>query len=366
MEDPKTNPVATMRDAMETHLPATVIEKGGLTLIDRATTREIIDKTQDALAHQRKSDALNPVRRMGTARLNTLGSLIDWVNRYKGETSALFLDIDRGESQYAVGFEAWGQAVKTAHGSVSQTETTTRTTSFQTASAVTLRAVINYHAGGPPADITDEKGEDTARHGDHVGVYDFPLSEAWRRWTGMAGEKMDVASFGRFIEDNAPDLLDPTPFIQDGEHPVGDDEDSVMNWEIEARKIASRLKAEFAGVSRMIDLGRSFSVVVDEAVAVKVDRQSGRANMRIEENHSDEEGQELRLPRLFLISIPVFDMGDHYPIVCTFSYSARGGVTLSFALFDAAAAFDYAINEVAAIVDEETGLPLFHGIPETF
>lgn len=141
--------------------------------------------------------------------------------------------------------------------------------------------------------------------------------------------------------------------------------DGADQWEIEARKVAQRLKGEFAEVDRMIDLGRSFYVSVDQKVSVKVDRQSQIANLVIQEEHGDENGDALSLPRLFLIAIPVFEMGELFPIICTFGYSARGGVKLNYNLYDAHAALDLAITETGTTATNATELPLYYGSPES-
>lgn len=359
METTKTDS-EIMRETVETHLPARALTTKGLVFTDNCEGRSLRDVTDRAIEVERGLAGLPPVRRTGTAHLGTLASLIDWTNRFKGESSALYLDIVPPLAQTATAINGGGVAVAGDSGSISMTETTTKTATVRVPGSVQLISIANYHAAGAPAG----EGEDsTAQHCDHRGVYDFPVSEAWKRWTGAADEPMTVAEFGAFIEDNARDLLDPTAFILNGDHPVGDDEDPVSNWEINARKIAKRLKGDFASVDRMIDLGRSFNVDVETKVSVKVDRQSKRPNVLIDEQHTDGQGEELRLPRLFLISVPVFERGDAYPIVCTFNYRARGPV-LFFSLYDAQAAFDDAVDEVAATAAEKTELPLLFGTPE--
>ena len=352
------NPVQTMRAAMEKHLPAQKIEQGGATFIDHAADRKVRDVTADILAARRTAEAMPPMRRKGTARLNTLGSLIDWANRFKGDTSALYLDINRGSSISQTGVSGQGGQLATERGQYTESQVTTTTTELKTASRVTLTAVANYHAEGGP-ELSEDKAEATARHCDHRGVYDFPLSESWKRWTGAAREKMSVADFGEFIEDNARDLLDPTENVHRGSLDAKD----LQNWEQDAIEIAQRLKGEYASVDRMVDLGRSFAVTVAAKTSVKYDRQSQRANLIIKEEHSDEEGQPLKLPRLFLIAIPVFEMGDKFPLVCTFNYTATGP-KLHFDLYDAQTSFEDAVTEAGKKAHTATELPLFYGIPE--
>lgn len=352
------NPAQTMRRTVESHLPARVVEVNGLTLTDAASTRTVTDWTAEVRDAERIKAAIKPVRRTGAATLNTLASLIDWTNRFKGPDSALFLDIQRGSSITATKTSGGSSSIDRDAARASASEITTQNFSITKPGSVRMVAMIDYHAGGEP--VADGGEDPTARHCAHRGVYEFPVSEAWRRWTGAAGEEMDVAQFGRFLEDNARDLQNPTPFIQSGDISIAE----PMNWESIARETAERLKAKFATVSQMIDLGRSFSVIVDEKVAVKVDRQSGRANLMVQEDHSDEAGQPLALPRLFLIAIPVFEGGDLFPIICTFSYRPRGP-KLSFDLYDATTSFEDAVRDVATEAKKGTDLPLFEGSPET-
>lgn len=354
------NPARTMRETLEAHLPAKFIEKGHAIFADVSAGRQLDNITAQVISAKRGLENLPPTRRRGTARLNTLDSLIGWANRFKGETSVLYLDSRRAQSASGFAAEMRSGGRETSRLQQRQTETRMVSDTVNIAASVELTAIADYHAAGAPS-LDRNKGADfesTARHGDHRGVYAFPVSEAWQRWNAAAGSKMSVADFGAFIEDNARDLLDPTEYLATGKT-AGD----PANWEVRAAEIARRLKGEFAAVDRMIDLSRNFTVSVDMKTSVRVDRQSMRANMILTEEHGDGDGKPLSLPRLFLIAIPVFELGDKFPLVCTFGYDARGP-KLHFDLYDAAAAFEDAVTEAADKAAAETGLPLFHGTPE--
>lgn len=90
--------------------------------------------------------------------LQTLDSLVDYVNRFKGANTVLFADIA---------------------GNV-------------------ICAMIDYHS--PTA----------ADHADHIARMALPFSEEWKTWSGVDGKLMDQLEFARFLEENAGDVVTPT------------------------------------------------------------------------------------------------------------------------------------------------------------
>lgn len=100
-----------------------------------------------------------PERRRGTARLTTLTSFIEHVNRFKDEHSAVFADV---------------------------------------ANAPRLIGVLNYN----------EKEAGAARFGDHRAEYAFPISDEWKAWTNKK-DAMGLADFAEFLEEHVGDIVDP-------------------------------------------------------------------------------------------------------------------------------------------------------------
>ena len=101
-----------------------------------------------------------PERRKGTAKVTTLQSFIDLVNRHKDAHSAIF------------GKTEWPQPA--------------------------LRAVIDYHqTDGAP------------RFGQHHVVYEFPLTDEFRAWIKGNGAAMEQAEFAAFLEEHAAELAAP-------------------------------------------------------------------------------------------------------------------------------------------------------------
>jgi uncharacterized protein YfdQ (DUF2303 family) len=101
-----------------------------------------------------------PERRVGTAKVTTLASFIDLVNRHKNSSSVIFAAT------------AWPEPK--------------------------LRAVIDYHQlDGEP------------RHGAHCVDYAFPLTEEFKAWIGKNNKLMEQADFAAFLEEHAAELTSP-------------------------------------------------------------------------------------------------------------------------------------------------------------
>lgn len=105
---------------------------------------------------------IHPERKKGTAKVTTLESFIDLVDRHKTEDSVIFANTD------------WRKP--------------------------SLTAVVDYHRkpNGGPADF-----------GQHRIHYEFPLSEEWQAWQKQNGEVMTQEDFATFIEDHIQELSAP-------------------------------------------------------------------------------------------------------------------------------------------------------------
>jgi len=90
--------------------------------------------------------------------LQTVGSLIDYANRFKTDTTVLFADI--------------------------------------TANAI--KAMIDYHGPAAPA------------HLGHTATMALPFSEEWKTWTAVHNKLVPQLEFARFLEENAADVAAPS------------------------------------------------------------------------------------------------------------------------------------------------------------
>lgn len=248
-----------------------------------------------------------PERRTGTAKMTTLISFIDHVNRFKDEDSALFADANPA--------------------------------------APSLTAVLDYHrqpATGEP------------RFGKHRTHFDFPLSDEWKAWNAHDGKRMDPSSFAEFIENRLIDILVPT---------------DLSNPESEAEKalaaFAQLTGGNFADPAKMLELSRGLSINVDEKVKQVTNLSSGEIQVQYEASHTDGNGQPIKVPNLFMIAIPVFDRGDVFRIAARLRYRAVAGrVEWFYDLYRADKVFRTAIGEAGIFAATSTGLPIFSGSPE--
>lgn len=90
--------------------------------------------------------------------LQTVESLVDYVNIYKGENTVLFADI----------------------------------------AASSIAAIVDYHGPETPAFV------------EHKATLALPLSEEWRLWNGISGKLIGQLEFARFIEENGSDIEAPS------------------------------------------------------------------------------------------------------------------------------------------------------------
>ncbi len=105
-----------------------------------------------------------PERRTGTATMTDLESFITWVNRFKDENSAIFVD--------------------------------------RTPTKPSLTAVIDYHEAGRESDADP-------RFCQHRAIYRFPLSEPWQAWAAIDGKPLSHADFAAWLEDRIGDVVAP-------------------------------------------------------------------------------------------------------------------------------------------------------------
>lgn len=94
--------------------------------------------------------------------IETADSLVDYVNRFKGEETMLFADI--------------------AHNRVV--------------------ALVDYHPASSP-------DAESASHVAHRAKMELPFSEEWQLWTRVSGKLMLQLDFARFLEENASDVRAP-------------------------------------------------------------------------------------------------------------------------------------------------------------
>lgn len=250
-----------------------------------------------------------PERRKGTAEFQDLLGLIEHANRFKEPNSVLF---------------AWrGDNLSKP--------------------APTLTSVLDYHPGETPnAD---------ARFGQHRGFYKFPLSEPWGFWNTRngSGNPLSQAEFAEFIEDRVLDIAPPPtePNVR-----LAEMLDKLGNPPV-------------VGPSTMLDVSRNLTIHAESTAGAVVNLASGEGQIQWSEVHKDASGAPVKVPKVFLIAIPVFHNGPAYLIPVRLRYRMSGGkVSFWYEMFRPDLSFEHAFDEACQQAARDTGMPLFLGKPE--
>lgn len=242
-----------------------------------------------------------PERRRGTARLTTLLSFVDHVNRFKDDDSVVFADL-------------------------------------QNASAPKLIGVLNYNA----------KADGEPRFGDHRAEYAFPISDEWKAWTGKK-DAMALGDFAEFLEEHVGDIVDPATLTKD----------SVTLAE------AKQLGITLATPQALMETSRGLTIHVKAGITNATRLSSGETQVDFKEEHQGADGKALVVPGGFAIAIPVFRLGTPYLLLVRLRYRVDGNKVLwFFAISKVAKSFETAITKVCLQAATDTALPLFYGSPE--
>lgn len=259
-------------------------------------------KELHSLKKFRDEAALVPDRLKGTAKLTTLKSFIEHVQRFSEPLgSVIFAD-------------AVSRPPK-------------------------MVAVLDYH-------FTEAK----PRFGQHRAVYEFPTSEQFLAWRAMIESKeIGQEAFARFLEDR----------ILDVKHPSEAKEKSA--------KLAEDLGITLATPQQLLTVSQGLSIRVGRKLVNKPNLATGESTFIFEESHEDPDTNgPVKVPKGFLIEIPVFRSGAVYQLVVRLRYRAPNQqVVWSLQVPRFEASWEDAVNEACKEAKETTGLPLYFGTPES-
>lgn len=287
----------------------------------------IVSTPRDKVLHdltdkiRASQQTLKPQQRTGKAQLADLDSLIGWTNRFKGPDTVIFGQIHPSPR---------------------------------------LVTVIDYHGQGAPINSATD-ADPLANYGRHRAVYDFPVSEEWKRWTAIDGMSLDKDVFGEFIEAQASDFLDPTPAL------IGStvNDSDIEPWERRMIEVAAKIQGRFGQYSAINLLSRELKIHEVGHIEVKTNRDTGEAQVQFLTEHRSPDGTPLTLPNLFMIAIPVFEEGALYRLAVRFRYRKAGSdVKFIVSIYNPDAALRDAAREAMATAKDATGVPLMMGTPE--
>lgn len=249
-----------------------------------------------------------PRQRRGTANIDDVDSFIQHANRFKDGELAVFCD--RNKSNFT--------------------------------------AVYDYHATGGP-------GDNTQRHGHHRAILGLRLHKLWKKWlsgSGTSKENLKTSEeFSNFLEVSINDIGDINTIA---------DAQKQSFAELE-RLIGGKI----ATASQMLELARDLEINVESRVKTSNKLASGEKRIIFETSHKNANGEELYVPNLFIINIPMFEGAAPQPFACRLFYRIIGGnIQWAYELYNPDQSIEIAIETIAQTIRTETGLPVLYGQPE--
>lgn len=200
-----------------------------------------------------------------------------------------------------------------------------------------IQAVIDYHS------IMGEPG-----WAKHRIKYGFPLSREWQFWMAInAKGRLDQAEFAFLIEDRIADVVKADP------------------KNAPEAELAAQMGVTIATPAELLTLSRGLAIRVDQVVKEILDPSSGQDQIAFEENHKGENGKPVKVPGMFILSIPVFHGDD----------AVRVPVRLRYRMIEKKIVWipqlyrpdRILLDKVKAVAEQakvNTGFPLFYGSPE--
>jgi uncharacterized protein YfdQ (DUF2303 family) len=179
-------------------------------------------------------------------------------------------------------------------------------------------AVIDYHIpaldGGPIA-------PQVALHGDHMACLNLIRSPEWITWANNSEKAMGQQEFAEFVEDNARDILQPSP--------------------MEMLEIATGLQAT---------VGATFRSAINQA--------NGTVQLNWDEQvEGTVKGTGKAIPAQFQIGVRPFMGTERYPVDCRLRYRVAGGsLKLHYKALHLDPITEAALDGIVAKVRDETGI----------
>lgn len=205
---------------------------------------------------------------------------------------------------------------------------------FADVTCTTLTAVLDYHLARNVGEESASENIALQRWGEHRATYECPLSEAWNTWTDHNEHPFTQEAFADFIEQHSGDLTAP-------EKAEGGD---------------------FAQPAKLIEVARQLSIKTRGEFTRQVNPTTGEFTLVNKEEHDT---SSTKIPRAFLLGIPVFQAGAFYRVEAQIRFQILAGrPSFSYVLMQPERILKDAFDAVRAQVIEGTKLPLFAGTPE--
>ena len=185
-----------------------------------------------------------------------------------------------------------------------------------------------YATVNPPCfvAILDDHLLDEAGWREHRATYDCPVSAEWKIWQAKNKTPMKQAEFAQFIEDNLPDIVDPS---------------GADMLEI-SRTLEAKKKINFASGIRL---------------------SNGQQELTYEEEIAGTASKgKLKIPETFTLGISVLEGCARYKVEARLRYRIDSGTLLMwYDLLRAHKAHEDAVMEIWNSIQSETGTEIYNG-----
>lgn len=199
---------------------------------------------------------------------------------------------------------------------------------------VELATIVNYFGNTSDPDFAD-----------HRIVYSFPLTDQFKAWVAKDSISMGQAEFAEFLEEHAAELAAPL---------------DAEKAEYE-RLFATRC----ATPAELITLSRGLEISVGQKIKSNIRLSSGERQVEFIEEHSNNKGEPVIVPGLFMVSVPAVVDSAPVRIPARLRYRTSGGsVAWYYHLYRWQHWLTKAVQRDLADAVEQTSLPVFEGSPE--
>jgi uncharacterized protein YfdQ (DUF2303 family) len=187
-----------------------------------------------------------------------------------------------------------------------------------------VSTVFNEHPEGPELD--------GAGFRDHRAVYTCPRSQEWIDWTSKDSKPMGQVAFGDWIEQHLDDLAGPNAELPDFPRPT-----------------------------EVLEMARKLSINIGGTFKREINPTTGEGTLISKQEHSQD---STKIPRAFLLKIPVFMNGTAYYCEARVRFVlGEGGPQFTYTMHNRNAIERDAFGEVRSAVASRCSIPVLAGKP---
>jgi len=186
-------------------------------------------------------------------------------------------------------------------------------------------AFIDHHH--KPVEVDEDKDFILPEWGDHKAVFGFPKTPEWKTWMHGNRKAMSQPQFASFIEDNLPDIVDP----------------SQAEMLTLAREIQASTKGEFKS---------SF------------DERNGSFNLQYQKDiQGKTKNGDVEIPETFTVQVAPFRGSPFYELTARFRFRIEedGELVIWYDLLRPHKAWEEAVGKVKTKLEDDLSLPVFLG-----